>query len=114
MVKSLSLWIVVWTIAAVLVTAFGYAQILPGIGLAALISFAFVFKTLADQWSGTVTEVKSEEVYTPNDDGGFTNIVEFAYIKLTSGKTKRTQNLGWKVGDKLEKIRGQSCVKVVN
>lgn len=114
MKKYLLIWLVVWTVIALLVSAFGYANALGGVGVAALISLFFLFKILADNWSGEVIEVKKEDVFTPDEDGGETNSVEFAFIKLDNGKTKKIQNMGYKVGQKLEKKRGEAMIKVLN
>lgn len=113
MKKYLLIWVGIWIVIAILVSAFGYSNALGGVFVAALVSLFFLIKILADNWSGEVTEIKKEDVYTSDEDGGSTNSIEFAYIKLTNGKVKKTQNLGWKVGDKLEKLRGEASVKVL-
>jgi hypothetical protein len=101
------------SIIAVLVSAFGYSNALGGVGIAALISLFFLFKIMNENWSGEVVEVKKEDVYTPDDDGGETNTVEFAYIKLANGKTKKIRNMGYQVGEKLEKRKGEASVRVL-
>jgi len=98
MKKYLLIWLVIWVLISILVSVFGYANALGGVAVAALISFVFMFKMLTDNWSGEVTEVKKESVYTPDEDGGETNIIEYAYIKLSNGKTKKIQNMGYQVG----------------
>ena len=114
MKKYFLIWLIVWLIIAVIVSAFGYSQVLGGIALAALISLIFMVKTLSDKWSGIVTEIRKEEVYSSGEDGGSTDIIEFAYIKLATGKSKRIQNLGWKTGDKLEKRQGEATIRVIS
>lgn len=113
MKKYFLIWLVIWVIISVLVSVFGYSNALGGVGVAALISLLFMFKMLNDNWEGEVVEVKKEDVFTPDDDGGETNTVEFAYIKLTNGKTKKMQNLGYQVGEKLEKRRGEANIRVI-
>ena len=113
MKKYFLIWLVIWVIIAVLVSAFGYSNALGGVGVAALISLFFMFKMLNDNWAGEVVEVKKEDVFTSDDDGGETNTVEFAYIKLTNGKVKKMQNMGYIVGEKLEKRRGEANIRVI-
>jgi hypothetical protein len=114
MKKSLLTWLIIWAVIAVIVSIIGYSKILPGIALAAFISLIFLFKTLNDHWSGEVIDVKNEEVYnTDNDGNSSSDTVEFAYIKLANGKTKRTQNPGWKIGNKLEKRKGEATIRVL-
>ncbi|HWS49268.1 MAG TPA: hypothetical protein VN174_04440 [Candidatus Methanoperedens sp.] len=113
MKKYFLIWLVIWVVIAILVSAFGYAEALGGIAIAALISLIFMFKNLNDNWSGEVVEVKKEDVYTPDDDGGDTETVEFAYLKLTNGKTKKMRNMGYIVGEKLEKRKGEATIRVI-
>ncbi|MFA5026012.1 MAG: hypothetical protein WC503_05905 [Candidatus Shapirobacteria bacterium] len=113
MKKYFLIWLVIWAVIALAVLAFGYAEALGGIGIAALISFIFMFKMLNDNWSGEVIEIKKEDVYTPDDDGGETNTVEFAYIKLSNGKTKKMHNMGYVVGEKLEKRKGEANIRSI-
>jgi len=113
MKKYLSIWAIIWALVTLVIIFLGYQDALGGIALAALISLFFLFKTLYSAWSGTVTDIKTENVYVSDDDGGYTRSAEFAYIKLDNGKNKKTANLGWKVGDKLEKVRGETSVKTI-
>lgn len=113
MKKSLLIWAIIWILIAILVSAFGYADALGGIGVAALISLFFLFKTMNENWSGEVVEIKKEDVYTPDEDGGETETVEFAYLKLSNGKTKKMRNMGYIVGEKLEKRKGEASIRVI-
>lgn len=113
MKKYLLIWLIIWFLIAILVSAFGYSEALGGIALAALISLFFLFKIMNESWSGEVVEVKKEDVYTPDEDGGETNTVEFAYIKLANGKIKKMQNMGYVVGEKLEKRKGEANIRVI-
>ena len=113
MTKYFFIWVIVWVVIAILVSAFGYSNALGGVAVAAVISLIFMIKMLAENWSGTVTEVKTEEVYSNDEDSVGTSKVEYAYIKLSNGKTKKIQNMGFAVGDKLEKLRGQASIRVV-
>jgi len=114
MIKYFLIWVGIWAVIAILVSAFGYSDALGGVAVAAFISLVFMIKMLADNWSGTVIEIKKEEVYSSDEDGGSTSTVEFAYIKLVNGKTKKIHNLGWKVDDQLEKRRGEATIRVTS
>ena len=113
MKKYLLIWFIVWVLIAILVSAFGYSDALAGVALAAIISLIFMFKMLNDNWAGEVVEIKKEDVYTPDDDGGDTESVEFAYIKLSNGKTKKMRNMGYIVGEKLEKRKGEANIRTI-
>lgn len=113
MKKSLLIWLIIWVLIAILVSVFGYSDALGGIAIAALISLFFLFKTMNENWAGEVMEIKKEDVYTADDDGGDTETIEFAYIKLTNGKTKKMRNIGYTVGEKLEKRKGQATIRVL-
>jgi hypothetical protein len=113
MKKYFLIWFVIWLIISIVVAATGNSKILPGIALAAFISLVFMLKTLSEQWSGTVTDVKTVTEYA-NDDSGGSMEVTYAFIKLANGKIKKTRSMGWKVGDKLEKRRGEATVRVLS
>lgn len=74
-----------------------------------------MFKSLSDQWSGNISEIKTEQKYQADDDGGGeTYEVNYAYIKLSNGKIKKIKSKrNWKVGDKLEKRKGESDIRVL-
>jgi hypothetical protein len=81
----------------------------------AVIALLIMLKFLGKTWSGVVTEIKTEEKYYSDEDGGGeTKEIDYAYIKLTNGKIKKVQDLGWKVGDKIEKKRGSFKPQVVS
>lgn len=113
MKKSLLIWAIIWAVIAILVSAFGYSNALGGIALAAFISLIFLIKTLSDNWVGEVVEIKKENIYVSDDDGGSTEIVEFVYIKLANGKTKKMRNMGYVVGEKLEKRKGEATIRII-
>ena len=113
MTKYFFIWVAIWVVIAIIVSVLGYSNALGGVAVADIVSLFFMIKMLADNWSGTVTEVKTEDVYSTDEDGGSVDKVEYAYIKLSSGKTKKIQNMGYKVGDKLIKNRGEASVKVL-
>lgn len=88
---------------------------LGGLVMAAVISLFFIFKTLGEEWSGIISEIKTEKKYEADDDGGGEIYeVNYAYIKLDKGKNKKIKSQkGWKVGDKLEKKRGEVGIRVM-
>jgi hypothetical protein len=74
----------------------------------AVISLVIMLILLGKTWKGEIIKIQTEEKHYADDDGpGETVDIEYAYIKLTNGKTKKIPNKGWKVGDKVEKKRGQ-------
>ncbi|MCX6726773.1 MAG: hypothetical protein NTY75_03055 [Candidatus Shapirobacteria bacterium] len=118
MKKIFSWWAIIFAIIAGLIILLvpdpaEKSNTLGGLGLAAIISLFFVIKSLNDQWSGTITEIKTEKKYQADDDGGETYDVDYAYIKLDNGKIKKMKSKkDWQVGDHLEKRRGQADVEV--
>jgi hypothetical protein len=88
---------------------------LGGLGIAAVVALFYILKSLNSHWSGTVVEIKTKKIYQADDDGhGESYDVDYAYIKLSNGKTKKVKSKpGWKVGDKLEKRRGQADIRVI-
>ena len=92
----------------VIVSGIGYPDAAGNVFGVAIISLVIMLVMFGKTWKGEVIEVKTEEKHYADDDGsGETVDIEYAYIKLTNGKTKKIQNKGWKVGDKIEKKRGQ-------
>jgi len=111
MSRYLVYWLFVWLIISLILVIFGQASALPGVALAALISLVVMFNILYQQWSGKVFQLKSETQSNTDEDGyTTTREVQYAHIKLDNGKTKKIVNQGWKVGDKLEKNRGQASI----
>jgi len=89
---------------------------LGGLGIAAVVALYFVIKSLNSHWSGTISEIKTEHKYQADDDGqGETYDIDYAYVKLDNGKTKKVKSKrNWKVGDKLEKRRGEANIRVLS
>ena len=89
---------------------------LGGLAIAAVISLFYILKSLNASWSGIITDIKTKRVYQSDDDGmGEAYDIDFAYIKLSNGKTKKIRSqAGWKVGTKLEKHRGQAEIKIIS
>lgn len=108
MKKYLLIWAAVWIVVYMIVEGIGYPNAAGNVFGVAVISLVIMLILLNKTWRGEVVEIKTEEKHYADDDGpGETVDVEYAYLKLTDGKTKKIRNIGWKVGDKLEKKRGQ-------
>jgi hypothetical protein len=114
MKKYLLIWAVAWIIIYAIVSGIGYPNALSVVLGTAIISLFFLFKIIGSSWTGEVTEIKTEKKYYSDDDGGSTRDIDYAYIKLANGKIKKVQDLGWKVGDKLEKKRGQTRPRLIS
>lgn len=113
MKKYFFIWAVAWIVIYAIVSKTGYPDAANGVLGAAAITLYFMFKILGNSWKGEVIEIKTEQK-TYSDDGDVsTHDIDYAYIKLTNGKTKKIQDLGWKVGDKLEKKSGQVKPQVI-
>jgi hypothetical protein len=112
----LVLWAVIWFIIAVgvfLIWGREEPMALLGVGLAALISLVLMLATLSQAWSGTVVDVRIEQVRSTDEDG-YTQIddVRFAYVRRASGKVKKMRAMPqWQVGDRLEKKRGEGHIR---
>lgn len=116
MTKSLIWWAVIWLIIGIVVYAFVGQEtpdVLYGVGLAAIISLAFLIKTMTEQWEGEIIEIKEEQVYVSDDDGGSVEKRLKAVVKLSTGKIKKIDAIkGYTVGNYLIKKRGEASVKV--
>jgi len=108
MKKYFLIWAVIWIVVYLFVFRIGYPNAAENVVGVAIISLVIMLIFLGKTWKGEVIEIKTEEKHYADDDGpGETVDIEYAYIKLTDGKTKKIKNKGWKVGDKVEKKRGQ-------
>ena len=108
MKKYLLIWAGVNFILYLIVSGIGYPNAKDNVIGVAVISLVVMLLLLNKTWKGEITQVKTEEKHYADDDGpGETVDIEYAYIKLTNGKTKKIRNMAWKVGDKIEKKRGQ-------
>jgi hypothetical protein len=106
--KYFLIWAAIIIVLYVVVAGIGYPNALENVLGLAVISLVVMLIMLNKHWKGEIVEVKMEKKHYADDDGpGETVDVEYAYVKLTNGKTKKIRNMAWKVGDKLEKKRGQ-------
>ena len=114
--KSIFWWAVIWIVIGAVVYAFvgkETPEVIYGVAAAAGISFIFMMKTLSEQWEGEIIEVKKENVFIPDDDGGDTEERLYAYVRLSNGKTKKIDAFkGYEVGNYLIKKRGEGAVKI--
>jgi len=113
MKKYFIIWAVVWVIIYIVVSGTGYPDASTGVVGGALISLFFMNKILGSSWRGEVVEIKTEKETYHSDDGVKSRDIDYAFVKLANGKIKKTQDLGWKVGDKLEKLSGHAQPGVV-
>ena len=111
-------FIVIWGLAIAATYIFGgenRTTLMGGIALAAIISLALTVKNLTEEWGGVVSEIKKERINTSNNrEHPFWQEVDFAYLKLDSGKTKKVRAMReWEVGDRIEKRKGESQIHTI-
>jgi hypothetical protein len=115
MKKYLLIWAGANFILYLIVNGIGYPNAGENVIGVAVISLLIMLKLLGKTWKGEITEIKTEAKHYADDDGpGETVDIEYAYIKLSNGKTKKIRNMAWKVGDKIEKKRGQFSPQLVS
>jgi hypothetical protein len=113
--KYLLIWAGVNFVLYLIVSKIGYSNAGENVIGVAVISLVVMLIMLGKTWKGEITEIKTEEKHYADDDGpGETVDIEYAYIKLSNGKTKKIRNMAWKVGDKIEKKRGQFKPQLVS
>lgn len=84
-----------------------------GIILAFIITVFLMLKNYLSQWSGEISDIKTETVTNTDSDGNVdSKQVTYAYIKLDGGRRKKILlNPAWKIGDRLKKVKWESSVK---
>ncbi len=112
----LVIWAVIWIVIGVVVFLI-WGQKEPtgmlGVALAAFISLVLMLVTLSQAWSGTIVDMRIEQVRSTDDDG-YTQVddVLFAYVRRDNGKIKKIRAMPkWQVGDRLEKKRGEGHIR---
>lgn len=110
--------VLLFWLAVILIAFFiGGIEVAGGIFIAAILSIVIWQHTLNTSWEGTITTIKTERVYRggSDDDVGMDyKDITYAYISLTSGKTKKVQPMpGWKEGDNIKKEKGESHARKV-
>lgn len=114
MKKYLLIWAAVFFVLYLFVSGIGYPNAKENVLGVAVICLFIMLKLLNKTWKGEVVEIKTEAKHYADDDGpGETVDIEYAYLKLINGKTKKIRNKNWKVGNKLEKKRGQFSPSLV-
>ncbi len=110
------IWVVLWLAIAALVhfvLAPEEPAALYGVALAAVISLVLMVKQLGEAWSGVIVEIRTERVEVEDDEDSHLEDMDFAYIRLTDGKTKRMRAMQeWRVGNRIEKRRGEGWFRV--
>ncbi len=112
----LAMWGVAWIVISMVVYTFwgrDEPMALAGIGLAAVISLVLMMSQLASQWSGQITDVRVERVNIDQGEGSIhTEDRWYAYVHRDNGKRKKVPaDPHWKIGDRLEKRRGEPEVR---
>jgi hypothetical protein len=109
-------WFIIWVVVAGVVMLFAkQPSVLYGVGVAALISLVLMVKMLSEAWTGEIVQVRTERVDVSGGDGDpLYQDVDFAYVRLASGKVKKMRSaIGWLPGMKLEKRRGEGSVRQI-
>ena len=112
----LALWFVIWVVIAVAVYIFfGQKEptVLLGVGAAALLSLVLMLFSLADQWQGQIVQIKTERVRVRRgDDNWGWEDQTFATIRQPNGRARKMRTMpDWRVGDQLEKRRGEGHIR---
>jgi hypothetical protein len=108
MKKALIIWAIIMVVFYAVLSGVHYPDAGNNVLGLAVISLVVMLIMLNKHWKGEIVQIKTEAKHYADDDGpGETVDIEYAYVKLANGKTKKIRNMAWKVGDKLEKKRGQ-------
>jgi len=110
------IWVISWLAIAALVRFVLEPEepaALYGVALAAVISLIIMVKQLGETWAGDIVEIRTERVEVGDDEDSHLEDMDFAYIRLTDGKTKKMTALpDWKAGNHIEKRRGEGWFRV--
>jgi len=110
------IWVISWLAIAALVRFVLEPEepaALYGVALAAVISLVIMVKQLGETWAGDIVEIRTERVEVGDDEDSHLEDMDFAYIRLTDGKTKKMTALpDWKAGNHIEKRRGEGWFRV--
>jgi len=114
--KHLITWAIIWLVVGIVVYLIAgqqYPDVVWGIALAAIISLGFMIKSLSEEYEGEIIEIKQEERYVSDDDGGSVEKFLVAILKQPNGTTKKLRALkGYQVGTYIIKKKGESVPKV--
>lgn len=106
--------VVFWALVVVAVATFvpDNKGLALGVGLAGLVSLTLTAVHLLRQWEGEIIDIRQEEERADDESGGYTRSVTYAYIRQPSGKVRKQQaGRDWRIGDYLQKRRGESRVR---
>jgi hypothetical protein len=103
--------IIFWVIVALIGYVFWGSEVCLGIIIAGIISLVLWNYTMNSSWKGIIEDIKTERVSKGGLDEKDTHYyqnINFAYIRLDSGKIKKTRaHPDWKKGDKIVKEKGK-------
>ena len=104
-------WLVV--LGAVLVLVPDSGKGLPlGIAAAGALSLIVIAVQLTRQWEGEIIDMRKEQ---EQDSDGFARTVTYAFIRQPSGKVRKQKAArSWRIGDYLQKRRGESRIRKIN
>jgi len=111
------LFVVIWVVIAAVVyflLAPDQPEVLLGVAAAAVLSGVLMLYSLARTWKGQVVEIKTVRETSRDSDGDIQHEdVTYAYIRQPNGSIRKERAMpSWKVGDWLEKRRGEAHVRV--
>jgi hypothetical protein len=108
-VQNVVVWVVVFAVIAVAAYLLGgqEVEILYGVALAAAISALIIFFRMLSAYEGRITDIRTVESTSYDEDGPTTKRTTYAYLLRPDGKTKRVHaHRGWQRGDYVIKQRG--------
>lgn len=88
---------------------------LLGVALAAFISWILALRSLTDAWEGTIVELREVRERSGSDDDDDWEDVLYAFIRQPNGKIKKQRaQQDWRVGDYLQKRKGETHIRKLN
>ena len=118
--KTLSyllIWLVGWIIIAVVVffvIAKDQPNVLLGVAAGAVLSLVLMLGSLASHWQGQIVDLQVKRVRVQQDEDDWRwEDQTFATIRQPNGRIRTMRAIsGWQVGDRLEKRRGETYIRV--
>ena len=104
-------WVVVFIIAAIVSHMNFFVLFI--IVLAAGISSVLLVIQLLQEWEGKVEEIKTIAETKKQGNKYVKENVTYAFVRLKGGKLKKVRSGGWKVGDKLRKVKGELTIRTL-
>lgn len=88
---------------------------LVGVALAAFLSWVLALRSLTDAWEGTIVEMRTIRERSGSDDDADWEDVLYAFVRQPNGKIKKQRaQHGWRVGDYLQKRKGETHIRKLN